>query len=96
MTNFALLHKRKLFCLVTLFVTFSIFTADVSDLREELQILSYSYNSIDDDITTGMTDRFVFDWSPILTFSSVRRKSSNTISSSHLPPCGFRAPPVLS
>ena len=58
MTHFALLHKRKYFCFIILFITFSIFTADIFDLREELQILSYSYNSLDDNITTGMTDHF--------------------------------------
>jgi hypothetical protein len=96
MIHFVSLHKRKLFCFAILFITFSVFTADIFDLREELQILSCPYNSLDNNITTGLTDRFVFDTSPILTFLPVHGKSSAAISSSHLPPCGFRAPPFLS
>ena len=88
--------NRKLFCFVILFITFSIFTADIFDLREELQILSYSYNSLDDNITTGMTDHFAFDPAPILTLSPVHWKSSVVVSFSHLPACGFRAPPFQS
>jgi hypothetical protein len=93
MTHFASLRKRKLFCLAILFITFSIFTADIFDLREELQILSYPYNSIDNNITTGMTDHFVFDPAPLLTPSPVHWTPSVISSSSHLPSCSFRAPP---
>ena len=96
MIHFVSLHKRKLFYFSILFITFSIFTADIFDLREELQILSCSYNSLDNNITTGLTNRFVLDLSPILTFFPVHRKQSIAVSSSHLPSCGFRAPPVLS
>jgi hypothetical protein len=96
MNHCASLHKRKLFCLTILFITFSIFTADIFDLREELQILSCPYTGLDDDITTGMTDRFVLDSSAASTFNPVHRKSSVAVSSTHLLPCGFRAPPFLS
>jgi hypothetical protein len=96
MTFFASLRKRKYFCLVILFMTFAIFTADIIDLREELQILSYSYNSLDNNITTGVTDPFLFDPVPILTLSPIHCTSSVVASSSHLPPCGFRAPPFQS
>ncbi|MHB8770593.1 MAG: hypothetical protein ACYC7J_06325 [Syntrophales bacterium] len=96
MTQFASPQKRKLFCLLICVLTAFIFTADIFDLREELQILSCPYTGIDDDITTGMTDRIVFDPSPLPTFSSVLGASSVTIPSSHLPACGFRAPPGLS
>jgi hypothetical protein len=96
MNYFASLRKRKQFCFVILFITFSIFTADIIDLREELQILSYSYDSIDDNITTGIADHYAFDLAPILTLCSVHRKSLVVVSSSYLPACGFRAPPFQS
>lgn len=97
MIRFASLRKTKLFCFIILFLTISIFTADISDLREELQILSCPYTTgIDDNITTGITVRFVFASSPVLTFSPVRGKSPVAVSSAHLLPCGFRAPPSLS
>ncbi len=97
MIRFASLRNRRLFCLITVFLTVSLFVADISDLREELQIRSCPYTTgVDDDITTGITVRFVFASSPILTFSPVRGNASVAISASHLPPCGFRAPPSLS
>jgi hypothetical protein len=96
MTNFARLRKRRLFCLAILFITSSIFTADIFDLREELQILSCPCDSLDDNITTGMTDRFLFDPAPILTLSPIQRISSIVVSFSHLAACGFRAPPSQS
>ena len=97
MNHFASFHKQKIFCFVIFFLVFSSFTADIFDLREELQILSYSYNSLDDNITTGsMTDHFAFDPAQILTLSPVHCKSSVVIAFSHLPPCGFRAPPFQS
>ncbi len=96
MTHFASLHTRKLFCFLIFCIAFSSFTADICDLREELQILSYAYNSIDDDITTSMTDRFIFDPVPVLTLSAVHWPPSVVVSSIHLPPCGFRAPPFPS
>jgi hypothetical protein len=93
MTHFGSLRKRNLFCFIILFITFSIFTADIIDLREELQILSSPCNSLDNNITTGMADHFVFDPAPLLTPSPTRGASSVVSSSSHLPSCGFRAPP---
>lgn len=96
MTHFASLHTRKLFGFLILFIAFSAFTADIFDLREELQILSCPANSLDDNITTGLTDPFVFDPAPFLTLSPIHWKSSVFASSSHLPPCGFRSPPFRS
>ena len=97
MNHFASFHKQKIFCFVIFFLVFSSFTADIFDLREELQILFYSYNSLDNDITSGsMTDQFAFDAAPFLTLSPVHCRSSVVIAFSHLPPCGFRAPPFQS
>jgi hypothetical protein len=93
MTHFASLRKRKYFCFVILFITFSSFTADIIDLREELQILSYPCNNLDNNITTGMTDHFIYDPAPVLTLAPVHLKSLVVISFVHLPSCGFRAPP---
>jgi len=96
MNNFASLRTRKIFCLIILTIALSAFTADIFDLREELQIISCPYNSIDNDITTGMTDELGFAPAPFLRLSSVHQKSSVVIAFAHLPACGFRAPPFLS
>jgi hypothetical protein len=96
MNHFASLRTQKIFCFLILVIAFSAFTADIFDLRDELQILSYSYNSLDDNITTGMTDQLVFDPAPFLTLSPIHRRSSVIIAFAHLPSCGFRAPPFSS
>ncbi len=96
MNHFASLHTRKIFHFLILFIAFSAFTADIFDLREELQILSSPSNSLDNNITTGMTDPFVFDPAPILTLSPIHWKLSVSFSSLNLPSCGFRAPPFRS
>jgi hypothetical protein len=96
MNHFASLRTRRIFCLVIFTIAFFAFTADVFDLREELQIVSCPYNSIDNDITTGMTDQFAFAPAPLLTLSPIRWRSSVVIAFAHLPSCGFRAPPFPS
>jgi hypothetical protein len=96
MNYFASLRTRKIFCLTILTIAFFAFTADIFDLREELQIISCPYNSIDNNITTGMTDQFAFDPAPILTLSPVHWTSSVVIAFAHLPACGLRAPPFSS
>ncbi len=88
--------QEKYFVSIILTIALSAFTADIFDLREELQILSCPYNSLDNDITTGMTDQFVFDPAPFLTLSPIHWRSSVVIAFAHLPSCGFRAPPFSS
>ncbi len=94
MTHLASYHKRKLFCFLVFFIALSSFTADICDLREELQILSCLYNSLDNNITAGMTDQIVFDAAPTLTLSPVHGASTIAVASPHILPCGFRAPPI--
>jgi hypothetical protein len=96
MNHFASLHTKKIFCSLILLIAFTAFTADIFDLREELQIISSPYNSLDNNITTGMTDQFVFDPARILTLSPIHWASSVAIAFAHLPSCGFRAPPFFS
>jgi hypothetical protein len=96
MTHIASLHKRNLFCFAILCIVLSIFTADIFDLREELQFLSSAANGLDDNITTGLTDHFRTDAAPAMMRSPVHQQSLVVISFSHLPSCGFRAPPVQS
>jgi hypothetical protein len=96
MNHFASLHTKKIFCFLILLIAVTAFTADIFDLRDELQILSSPYNSLDNNITTGMTDQFVFDPAPILTLSPIHRTSSVAVAFAHLPSCGFRAPPLFS
>jgi hypothetical protein len=96
MTASASLHKRKALFLVVLFIAFSAFTADVLDLREELYILSCPGNSLDNNVTTGITSTIDFVLKPIVLFYSAHRKLSVEISFLHLLPYGFRAPPSRS
>jgi hypothetical protein len=96
MTSSASLDKRKTLCFVILFITFFTFTADIFDLREELNIISCPYNCLDNNITAGITDNFPFEPEPILTSYSVHGNSSFEITFLHLLPCGFRAPPSCS
>ena len=93
MTALASLHKKKTLLFVILFIAFSIFTADILDLREELQILSCSYNRLGNNVTTGITSTADFAPEPLVLFCSIHRKASVEISFLHLLPYGFRAPP---
>jgi hypothetical protein len=96
MTASASLHKRKTLFFVVLFLVFSAFTADILDLREELCILSCSYSSLDNNVSTGLTSNHPFDLEQILTASPIHRKTSVTISFLHLLPYVYRAPPSWS
>jgi hypothetical protein len=90
------LHKRKTLLLVILFIAFSAFTADIMDLREELCILSCPYSSLDNNVSTGLTNNHSFEQEQILTAPPVQRKAAVTISFLHLLPYSFRAPPSFS
>jgi hypothetical protein len=96
MTSSASLYKRKTLFLVILLIVFSAFTADVLDLREDLQILPSPYGSLDNNVTTGITDNVDFNPAPVILLCSVDWKSSVKISFLHLLPHGFRAPPCWS
>jgi len=95
MTASASLHKKKTLLLVILFIVFSAFAADIVDLREELQILSCPYSSLDNDISTGLTSNHSFELQ-ILMVPFVQRKAAVIISFMHLLPYGYRAPPSWS
>ncbi len=96
MTASASLHKRKTLLLVVLFLGFSAFTADILDLREELHILSCPYSSLDNNVSTGLTNNHPFVPEQIPTLCSVHLKGSAKISFLHLLPYGYRAPPSWS
>jgi hypothetical protein len=96
MTTSSLLHKRKALSCVVLLIVFFAFTADILDLREELQLLPCPYSCVDNNITTGITSPFTFEMETIFIVFSARQKSSVKISFFHLFPCGFRAPPSWS
>ncbi len=95
MTTFDLFCKRK-FLLFVFFVVFSAFTADIFDLREELNILPSPYTDMDNNVTAGMIDSAAVESEPICTWCSVQRKKSLEVSSMYPFPYGFRAPPSLS
>jgi hypothetical protein len=89
----ASLHQRKTLLFVILIIAFTAFTADILDLREELHILSCPYSSLDNNVTTGITNNTDSMLEPVVLFCSVHRKLSVEISFLHLLPYGFRAPP---
>jgi hypothetical protein len=96
MTASASLHKRKTLLLVILLIAFSAFTADILDLREELHILSCPNSSLDNNVSTGLTNNHHFVPEQILILCSVQRQASVKISFLHLLPYGYRAPPSWS
>ena len=96
MTASSSLHKRKALFFVILFITFSVFTADILDLREELGFLSCPYIFLDNNITTGSTSNVTFEMELVSFSYSVYRKSSVKISFLHLLPYALRAPPSWS
>jgi hypothetical protein len=96
MTACASLHKRKTLLLIILFIAFSVFTADILDLREELLILSCPYSSLDDNVSTGLTSNHTFKPKQIRTVPFVQRKAAVKISFLHLLSYGYRAPPSWS
>jgi hypothetical protein len=96
MTSWGTFQQRKSLFLTILFVAFFTFTADILDLREELNILSCPDSSLDNNITTGIISTASFDPEPIYIVFSHKKKESVKISFIHLLPYGFRAPPVCS
>ena len=92
----ALLPKRKTLFFIIFVIALTAFTADVLDLREELHMLSCPYGSLDNNVTTGLTSRFLFTPEPIFILCSVQRNVSTKISFLHLLPYSFRAPPPWS
>lgn len=96
MTVFSSLYRRKALYWVVLFIVFFAFTADILDLREELQILSCSDNCLDNNVDTGIISNADFKIEPALFSCSVFWKSSVKIFILHLFPLGLRAPPSWS
>ena len=92
----AALHKRKLYFLAILLIAFSAFTADILDLREELQVLPSPNNCLDDNITTGLTDPFAIKAEPIPFLYFLQLTSPFEVSSFHLQTQPPRAPPAVS
>ena len=86
-------HKRKSLFFIIFFIAFSAFTADVLDLREELNILPGPGISLDNNIATGIISSFALKPEPIRIFHSVQSGSSAKTSFLYLLSCGFRAPP---
>jgi hypothetical protein len=96
MTSSALFNKRKTVFWVILLIVFSAFAADIIDLREDIRLLPTPYSSLDNNVTTGITDNVDFKLTPVIVTRSVYEESSVKISFLHLLPCGFRAPPSWS
>jgi len=91
-----LYYKNKLAFLIVLLIVFSAFTADILDLREELQVLPCPYSCLDDNITAGLADPVAIKTEPIPFLCFVHLASPFEISSSHTLTQGPRAPPSSS
>jgi hypothetical protein len=95
MTASVSLRKRTTLILV-IFIAFFAFTADILDLREELYILSCPYNSLDNNVSTGLTSDHPFKLEQILAVPFVQRKATVPVSFLQLLPYSYRAPPSWS
>jgi hypothetical protein len=89
------LGKRRFLLLLVAFIVLSAFTADVFDLREELNILPCLYTDIDNNVAAGMINSVAVEPEPVCTLRPVQRQKSLAVSSLYHVPCGFRAPPSL-
>jgi hypothetical protein len=88
--------KRKFLLLLVVFIAFSAFTADIFDLREELNILPCPYIYIDNDVAAGVVSGVAVEPERLCTLRPVQRKKSPDVSSPYHALCGFRAPPSQS
>jgi hypothetical protein len=86
-------YKRKSIFLIILFAAFSVFTADVVDLREELRILSCTNYNLDNDISTGIACHLSVEAAILPLSVGVSKKVLVIVSSLHLLSFSFRAPP---
>jgi hypothetical protein len=91
--KFSLLQRKTLFGLVFL-IAFSVFVADVIDLREELRLLSSPFNCLDNTIEAGVVSSFSIEPEPFRPGFAITNKASVEISFLHLLPYAFRAPPL--
>jgi hypothetical protein len=89
-------RKRKILPLVVLFCTLSAFAADVSDLREELEILSCPDSGMGDNITAGAITSVAVEPEPNRMVCPVQSEASVEVASVDRLANGFRAPPSLS
>jgi hypothetical protein len=86
-------NKRKSIFLIILFAALAVFTADVADLREELRILSCTNSNLDNDISTGVASHLSIEAATLPLLIGVSKKVLVVVSSLHLLPFSFRAPP---
>jgi hypothetical protein len=93
MTAAMSLYRRKTLFFVILFISFSAFTADVLDLREELCILSSPYSSLESTVSNGIISHICLLPEPTIILHFTQKKTSVKISFLHLISFGFRAPP---
>ncbi len=86
-------QKRKLIFFIFL-VGFAAFTADILDLRDEIQMLPCPFGSLDNNVATGLINDFRIDPGPIVVACPIQRKASFKVSLSTLFSYSFRAPPA--
>lgn len=92
----ASVNRKKAFFIALLFVVVSVFTMDVIDLREELQIIPCSDSCLDNSLATVITSSFAFETETLLILRSGHSNSSIAIKLLYLLPHGLRAPPFQS
>jgi hypothetical protein len=94
--NFSLLQRKTTLFGVVFLIVFSVFAADVIDLREELRILSSPFSSLDNNIAAGVASSFFIEPEPLPPGLGIMKKASVEISFLCLLPYSFRAPPACS
>lgn len=75
-------------------IAFSVFTADVVDLREELRILSSPHSWLDNNIETGVVSSFSIEPKFFPPGFCITKTVSVEISFLYRLPYSFRAPPI--
>jgi hypothetical protein len=90
--------KRKIFSLVAIifFCTLSVFTADVSDLREELELISCPDSGMDHNLTAGVVNGVAVEPELICMVCSHQSEASVQVVSMGRLSKDFRAPPSFS
>jgi hypothetical protein len=91
--NISFLQRKTTLFGVVFLIVFSVFMADVIDLREELRILSCPYSSLDNNVEAGVANSFSIEPEPLPPGFGITKKASVEISFLYLLSYSFRAPP---
>jgi hypothetical protein len=96
MKAFGSLHKGNALFLIIALGALVAFAGDILDVRDEVHLLSCPYNSLDNNITTGLQSHFSFNFQLIPAFFSLPGEPLVVISPVNPLSFNFRAPPAWS